>query len=142
MCRDSFSSNGGEHAKYRHRYGHNFLQTSPRHNCLHLSLQFPGDDTPLVVSGLGRLWKRRHSQTIRTRARRFDDPRRSVHQGRRATRIVERCTRPTRGRRFYLRASGHQSGLFRRFRSSGAYFIFLLFLSFLLSSELRRELIN
>lgn len=146
VCRDSFSSNGGEHAKHRHRYGHNFLQTSPWRNCLHLSLQFPGDDTPLVVSGLGRLWKRHYSQTIGTRARRLDDPRRSVHQGRRATRIVERYTRPTRGCRFHLRASWHQSSLVRRFRSSGTCFVFLLFFfpffSLLSFISRRRESIN
>lgn len=121
MCRDSFSPNGGEHAKYRHRYGHNFLQTSPWRNCLHLPVQFPRDDTPLVVPGLGRMRKRRRSETVGTRARRFDDPRRSVHQGRRAPRIVERYTWPTRGCRFYLRASGYQSGFFRRLRSSGTF---------------------
>lgn len=145
VCRDSFSPNGGEHAKYRHRYGHNFLQTSPWRNCLHLPVQFPRDDTPLVVPGLGRMRKRGRSETVGTRARRFDDPRRSVHQGRRAPRIVERYTRPTRGCRFYLRASGYQSGFFRRLRSSGTFpfsppSLFLLQSSFYRENRLIRSI--
>lgn len=74
VYRNSLPANGREHAKHRHRYGHRFLQSSPWRNCLHLSVQFPRDDTSLVVSGLGRLWKRHDSQTVRACTGSFDDP--------------------------------------------------------------------
>lgn len=74
VYRNSLPANGREHAKHRHRYGYHFLQSSPWRNCLHLSVQFPRDDTSLVVSGLGRLWKRHDSQTVRACTRSFDDP--------------------------------------------------------------------